>query len=148
MTENLWAGRDALVLRAVVELVDAEPGRKLRRPAIVEATGLPDEDVRRSLAALIREDPPLITHISTEESAVPAIVTGVTAEAYRRVGAWPSAVNVVDRLVEGLRGAAERELDDSRKSRLREIASDLAGAFRSVATEVAASAIAKSTGLG
>jgi hypothetical protein len=54
-------------------------------------------------------------------------IAGVTDEARRAVGQWPSAEVWVDRLVEALREAAEREPDPERRGRLRAMAEGSAG---------------------
>lgn len=146
---DTWSDRDGLVLNALVEAFD-DPDKQpaMTVETLVDATGLVERDVRAALIALQREDPPLIDGLRVIGERHPIQIMDVTAEAYRRVGAWPTPERLVDRLVAGLQRAADDEPDEIRRSRMRQIALDLAGAFRGVATEVAAAAVIKSVGPG
>jgi hypothetical protein len=73
-------------------------------------------------------------------------IAGVTDEARRAVGQWPSAEVWVDRLVEALREAAEREPDPERRGRLRAMAEGLGGFARDVAVGVLSGGITQSMG--
>lgn len=62
---------------------------------------------------------------------------GVTAEARRVVGQWPTGESLVDQLASGIAQAAEQEADPEQKSRLRSVASGLASAAKTIAINVA-----------
>ncbi len=67
-------------------------------------------------------------------------IDGVTDEARRAVGQWPTAERIVDRLVQGLLDAADQEPDEQKRSRLRAVAEGLRGFARDVAVGVISNA--------
>ncbi|APS20728.1 hypothetical protein TK78_18645 [Streptomyces sp. Tue 6075] len=67
--------------------------------------------------------------------------------ARQAVGQWPTAEQVLDRLVQRLGEAADQESDPDQQSRLRETASTAGGVARNVFVDVLSSVIAKSIGV-
>ena len=74
------------------------------------------------------------------------LFTGVTDAARRAVGQWPSPEVWVERLVQALHEAAEREPDPERRGRLRAMAEGLGGFARDVAVGVLSGGITQSMG--
>jgi hypothetical protein len=62
----------------------------------------------------------------------------VTPAARRAAGQWPTAENLIDRLIAGLEQAAERETDPAQKNRLHAVARELGTGAKAVAYSVAA----------
>jgi hypothetical protein len=112
---------------------------------IADRTGVAADDVARALKAL---DGVYVDLRMTMGDVGRWFVNGVTSEARRAVGQWPSGDSLVARLVEGLEAAAEREADPARKSRLREVVTLLGGPVRAIAGDVAEKVIERSMGLG
>ena len=132
------------MLDAVIALL--EEGMDLPEVVdIAERTGLAVDDVARAVRALDGEYLGLQMAMGD-----PArwYISGVTPEARRPVGQWPTGESLVIQLVDGLKAAAERETDPERKSRLRQTAALLGGVARDVAVEIAEKVIERVTGLG
>ena len=112
---------------------------------IAERAGLAVEDTARAVRAM---DGVYVDLRMTMGEAGRWFVNGVTPEARRAVGQWPTGESLVARLVEGLDAAAEREADPERKSRLRQAATMLGGPVRAIVVDVAEKVIERSMGLG
>ena len=74
------------------------------------------------------------------------LVEGVTPEARQAVGQWPSPDVWVERMVQALHEAAEREPDPEKKGRLHAMAEGLGGFARDVAVGVLSGGITQSMG--
>ncbi len=74
-------------------------------------------------------------------------IEGVTDEARRAVGQWPSPEVWADRIVRGLLDAADREPDQEQRSRLRAVAEGLGDFDRDVLVGVLSTGITKGVGL-
>ena len=134
MADDTWVERDYVVLEYIVRRVEADPGRGVQLRAIVDDTGISEDDVRRAMTALASARPPYFRDVvEIEELPFPIQVDGVTERALRTVGQWPSPEALVDQLIAALVTAAEREVDPEKKSKLRQ-ASETLG---SVALQVA-----------
>lgn len=141
--EDTWTDRDLPVLSALVSRFD-DPTVDVVRPAeMVAVSGLTEDAVMRALTALCEAEPQLLQCYHPEEQRVPAFINGVTAEARRRVGAWPTPEAMVDRLVAAFTQAAEHEHDAEKKSNLRKVADLLGGALREIAIGVTATVVAQ-----
>ena len=141
--EDTWVTRDLPVLEATVALLE---GMDLPEVVdIAERTGLAAEDVARALRAMAGV---YVGLQMTMGDVGRWFVQGVTPEARRAVGQWPTADSLIGQLVAGLDAAAEREHDLERRGRLRQAASLLGGAVRDIAVDVAAKVIEHGTGLG
>jgi hypothetical protein len=135
--EDTWVSRELPVLDATVALL--EEGMDLPEVVdIAERSGLAAEDVGRALRAM---DGLYIDLEMTMGEVGRWFVRGVTPEARRGVGQWPSGESLVSQLVEGLNAAAEREADPERKGRLRQAAGLLGGMARDVVVAVASSVV-------
>jgi hypothetical protein len=142
--ESTWERRDLPVLDAVVRHFDEHSEvTRLTLPEVAQLAGRDVMDVYRALKEL---SPTYITLRDLWRSQPDALVWGVTDEARRAVGQWPSPEVWVDRLVQALREAAEREPDPEKKGRLRAMAEGLGGFARDVAVGVLSGGITQSMG--
>lgn len=144
--DDTWMKRDLPVLTALVERFDDPAVDQVRPPEVGVLTGLDDAAVLRALTALCEARPAYLECITVGEERGPAIITGVTAHARRATGAWPTAESLVDQLIYALAGAAEREQDPERRSKLQQTALWLGGALRDVAIQVAGTVVAQHVG--
>jgi hypothetical protein len=145
--ESTWEPRDLLVLDAVVRYYDEHPqgqGVMLTCQQVAELTGLDPTDVYRALKIL----EPTYVRLVEGWGRGPGTcsIGGVTDQARRAVGQWPSPDVWVDRLVQALREAAEREPDPEKRGRLRAMAEGLGGFARDVAVGVLSGGITQSMG--
>ena len=145
--ESTWEPRDLLVLDVVVRHYDEHPqgqGVMLTCPQVASLVGLDPTDVYRALKVL----EPSYVRLAEGWGRGPGgcSIQGVTDQARRAVGQWPSAEVWVDRLVQALREAAEREPDPERRGRLRAMAEGLGGFARDVAVGVLSGGITQSMG--
>ena len=146
--EDTWISRDLPVLDAVVRLLD-EPGHGLLfGRTVAEHTGLGKGAVESALLALSPDYVRLGRQMSAEGGIDLLPLDGVTAEARRAVGQWPTADSLVAQLIDGFNDAADREPDPERKNRLQAIASGLGGSVRDVAVDIVARVIEHKAGLG
>jgi hypothetical protein len=134
--EDTWTWRDLPVLDAVVSQLDegAATGTMPELTDIAESTGLGDVDVAAALQALADGFLDLQTPMGDISGW---FVTGVTSEARRAVGQWPTGVSLIERLAGGITEAAEQEADPERKQRLLAVARELGGAAKAIAVNVA-----------
>jgi hypothetical protein len=132
--KDTWAERDLPVLDAIVTALEDE--FRVSAAQIGAATGIPDDDVVRAFYALQWE---YTGEVQTSLGGRPAAtyVKGVTAEARRAVGQWPTAESLIEQLVVGMTQAAERESDPEQKRRLLAVARELGGAAKAIAVNVA-----------
>jgi hypothetical protein len=137
--EDTWASRDLPVLDAVVRLLD-EPGRgplPLFGEAVAEHTGTDAGAVESALHAL-SPDYVRLRQLGAEEGGLETLcLEGVTAEARRAVGQWPTGENLIEQLAAGLRDAAEQQTDPEQKRQLLMVARELGGAVKAIAINVA-----------
>ena len=133
--EDTWGVRDIPVLSAVVELLDHS--YMVTVSDVAERTGLDLAEVARSLDAM---DPTFVDFRKTETGGDPRFwyVNRVTPEARQAVGQWPTAEDLVDRLVKAFSAAADDEEDAERHYQLRQAAGLLGETVRDVAVRVAA----------
>jgi hypothetical protein len=101
-----------------------------------EVTGRDVREVRKAVQNL-RESYLMVQDGGMGDSMM---ILGVTDEARRAVGQWPSPEGIVDRLVQGLLDAAAREPDERKRSRLRAVAEVLGGFARDLAVGVLSNA--------
>ena len=142
--ESTWEQRDLPVLDAIVNYFDEEDSAVIPDAAtFTEITGMDPGQVGRAVRAL---SPRFIKTAPGLGGLTEVGIMGVTDEARRAVGQWPSAEVWVDRLVEALREAAEREPDPEKKGRLRAMAEGLGGFARDVAVGILSGGITQSMG--
>jgi hypothetical protein len=143
--DSTWEGRDLPVLDAVVRLFDEDVDAIPDVAQIANITRRDPAEIHRALRALegvfIQ-----VPEMSVGASAENYLVEGVTPLARRAVGQWPSPDVWVDRLVQALHEAAERESDPERKTRLRAMAEGLGGFARDVAVGVISGGITQGMG--
>jgi hypothetical protein len=108
-----------------------------------EITGMDPVQVGRAVRAL---SPRFIKTAPGLGGLTEVGIMGVTDAARQAVGQWPSPEVWVERLVEALHEAAEREADPERRGRLRAIAEGLGGFARDVAVGVLSGGITQSMG--
>ena len=142
--ESTWEQRDLRVLDAIARYFDEEDSAVIPDVAtFAEISGMDPGQVGRAVRALsprfIKTGPGLggLTEVP---------IMGVTDEARQAVGQWPSPEVWVDRLVQALREAAEREPDPERRGRLRAMAEGLGGFARDVAVGVLSGGITQTMG--
>lgn len=143
--ENTWAARDLPVLDAMVKYLDDGVGSlypELRD--IAELTGFEVKEVGK--AALALESDNLVELGKSAGGPGTWHVSGVSGDARRLVGQWPTAEQFVDELAQRLQTAADEEHDPERRSRLRELASSAGDAARSVFIDVTTAVISKQMG--
>jgi hypothetical protein len=143
--ESTWERRDLPVLDAVVRYFEERDAMDPHIPNVrtfAEITGLPVEQVYRAARSLAPSYLSVEGWFSDDLGALS--ITQVTDQARRVVGQWPSPEVWVDRLVEALREAAEREPDPERRGRLRAMAEGLGGFARDIAVGVLSGGITQS----
>lgn len=124
MTEPLpdtWNDRDLPVLRTVVRLYD-ETLQVVRASTVVEETGLTKEEVVRAGVALGSAG--LVAAQGRGGQKI-TMFGGVTAEARRIAGSWPTPESGVDRLIAALEHIAENTEDDEERTRAQQLVSFL-----------------------
>jgi hypothetical protein len=142
--ESTWETRDLPVLDAIVHYFDEHDGPEIPDVGtFAKLTGMDPGQVARAVRAL---SPRFIKTQATLGGLMDVAIMGVTDEARQVVGQWPSPDVWVDRLVQALREAAEREPDSERRGRLRAMAEGLGGFARDVAVGVLSGGITQSMG--
>jgi hypothetical protein len=136
--DSTWENRDLPVLTAIAEELDRE--HSTDPDTIARATGLDDEQVQRALRALSSEMPPLFA-TGTPRGGYISIIHGLTGEARRRVGAWPTPENLAGRIVEALSEAAEQTANPQERTRLGEAGKALANVGQAALAGVIANAL-------
>lgn len=137
--DSTWENRDLPVLAALVEELDRE--HVTDADTIARATGLEYEQVQHALRALSAEEPPLFKVGAGRGGGDISTVFGATGEARRRVGAWPTAQNLADRLVEALGEAADRAPSTQERTRLQEAVKALGNVGQAALAGVIANAL-------
>jgi len=141
--ESTWEPRDLPVLDVAVRYFDENPrGVMLSCKEVADLAGLDPTDAYRALKVLEPTYVRLVEGLGHGPTS--SSVRGVTDQARRAVGQWPSPDVWVDRLVEALREAAELEPDPERRGRLRAMAEGLGGFARDVAVGVLSGGITQS----
>jgi hypothetical protein len=142
--ESTWETRDLPVLDAIVRYFDEDDGPEIPEvETFARITGMDPGQVARAVRAL---SPRFVKTQATLGGLMSVAIMGVTDEARQVVGQWPSPEVWVDRLVQALHEAAEREPDPERRGRLRAMAEGLGGFTRDVAVGVLSGGITQSIG--
>jgi hypothetical protein len=143
--ESTWEPRDLPVLDAVVHYFE-EHGGSLRPHVadIADLTGISAEQVARAAQAL---DPAYLKLQMMGGGPGRYIILGITDEARRAVGQWPSPEAVADRIVAELLEAANQEPDEGKRTKLRAAAETLGSFGRDLLVNVAANLATKPIGL-
>ena len=119
--DDVWFTRDLPVLRAIARLVD-EPthgGSPYLLGAVVPASGLPKADVVAAARALVSAG---YVEALTNYAGEIVRFTGISAEARRLAGLWPTPQGEWDRLLEQLEARAVNALSDVERARWRAFA--------------------------
>jgi hypothetical protein len=130
--DDLWSPRDYPVLREAVRLID-RGARNVKAETLAEATGLPEEEVKRAVSALARRglvDP-------WNAAPGPIGIRDVSGEAYLITGLHPDGSDVIEQLVSVIRQASDRADSDEERTRLQRAASALADASGKILTGAA-----------
>jgi hypothetical protein len=117
---DVWFTRDLPVLRAIARLVD-EPkhGGNPYLGQVVPASGLPKPEVAAAARALA--DAGYVQVLTTYSGEIVRF-TGVSAEARRLAGLWPTPQGEWERLLEQLAARAEKAPTDVERARWRAFA--------------------------
>jgi hypothetical protein len=122
--DDAWFTRDLPVLRAVARLVD-EPkhGGAPYLGQVVPASGLPKPDVQAAARALASAG---YVEVLTTYSGEIVRFTGISPEARRLAGLWPTPQGEWDRLLEQLTARAENAPTEVERARWRAFADSAA----------------------
>jgi hypothetical protein len=129
------------VLEAAVRLLDAADPQWVSVQEIAADTGLDEDAVTRALIAL---HPRYVGEMDQFSGGPgPWTIQAVMAEAREQVGQWPTPESLIERLADGFNAAAEREPDEQKRGRLREMAGMLTGTLKDLAVAIAGEVIAR-----
>ena len=117
---DVWFTRDLPVLRAIARLVDGpEYGGNPYLGQVVPASGLPKADVTAAARALVSAG---YVEVLTNVAGDVVRFTGISPEARRLAGLWPTPQGEWERLLEQLTTRAEKAPTDVERSRWRALA--------------------------
>lgn len=117
---DVWFTRDLPVLRAIARLVDEpEHGGNPYLGQVVPASGMPKPEVAAAARALA--DAGYVQVLTTYSGEIVRF-TGISAEARRLAGLWPTPQGEWDRLLEQLTSRAENAATDVERARWRAFA--------------------------
>lgn len=139
MVEETWTGRDLPVLKAVVELFEANSSGRTPVSAVQQATGFDAGTVEKALKVLHTQ--PYVKGGMKKKMPggfVYATTGAPTAEGLRAAGAWPTPESQLERLLAALTSAAE---DETRPEEERSKLKQLALGFRGAAYQIALNAL-------
>jgi DNA-binding Lrp family transcriptional regulator len=140
MTElsDTWNAVDLPVLREAVRICDADlDGGGARLGEISAAAGISEDDTFRSLRRLESDG---LVEVAWMNPARAARVRGVSGEALRRVGMWPTPDVAYERLFERLKDLSESD-DADQRSRAKKMLSALSGATRDFTIQLGAAVV-------
>lgn len=135
---DTWTTRELPVLRALVTSFEDVETSSVRIETLVATSGLDEKEVQRALRALSSAEPPYVIGQKPNQVSYPIVVTEVTERARRAVGQWPTSDLPGDVLLAALRDEADREPDETKRSRLRRAADALGAVGSDVVTKVLA----------
>jgi hypothetical protein len=137
--EDTWFSRDLPVLDAIVRYFD-ETDEPLQAGIPTEQTFA--EITRRDVGEVHRAVRQLQqSYVVVQDGGLgESMIMGVTDEARRAVGLWPTPESVVEQIARGLLEAADREPDEQKRSRLRALGEGLLGFGKDVAANAVANA--------
>jgi hypothetical protein len=147
MAEDRWTTVDLPVLEATARLEDGDdPYFGLH--ALVAETGFDQATVKQSLRRL---EGAYVTFTAQPGDGDPVMAVRnvrLLPTGRRATQQWPSPETTIAALAEALNDAADRAPDPEEASRLRKAASAVAGVSVDLATNIAATVLARATGLG
>ncbi|MCU1670279.1 MAG: uncharacterized protein JWP40_3206 [Blastococcus sp.] len=118
---DVWFARDLPVLRAIARLVDdsAHGSSPYLLGAVVPASGLPKAEVMAAAKALLSAG---YVEVLTNHAGDIVRFTGISPEARRLAGLWPTPQGEWDRLLEQLTARAENAPTEVERERWRAFA--------------------------
>ncbi|MBB3085460.1 hypothetical protein [Geodermatophilus sabuli] len=118
---DVWFTRDLPVLRAIARLVDegAHGGSPYLLGQVVPASGLPKAEVVNAARALVSAG---YAEALTNHAGDIVRFTGISPEARRLAGLWPTPQGEWERLLEQVTARAERAPTDVERERWRALA--------------------------
>ena len=121
LLDDVWFTRDLPVLRAIARLVDEgqHGGSPYLLGAVVPASGLPKADVIQAAKALVSAG---YAEALTNHAGEIVRFTGISPEARRLAGLWPTPQGEWDRLLEQVAARAENAPTDIERQRWRALA--------------------------
>jgi hypothetical protein len=143
MLDDTWQNRDLPVLLEVARQADRQPQRLwLPIGQVAEATGLPEDDVRTaaywlSQTGLVQADERGYSIVAFE---------GISVEARKKVGLWPTPEVAADRLIAALRQAVEEAGTPEEKTKRQKILSSFLEGGRDFVVSVAAGVLTGQVG--
>ncbi|SDS08177.1 hypothetical protein [Actinopolymorpha singaporensis] len=137
--EDTWYTRDLPLLRATVRLCDKSATGGASFTGIAAESGMSESEVHAGLRALDHGG----YFVKTEGAWGAGIihVFGVTGEARRVVGSWPSPETAADRIEAALEALAKNAPTEVEKSNARRALEAIRSAGRDVVVSVAAAVI-------
>ena len=118
--DDVWFTRDLPVLRAIARLVDSPAhGGAPYLGQVVPASGLPKAEVTAAARALVSAG---YVEALTNVAGDVVRFTGMTAEARRLAGLWPTPQGEWDRLLEQLETRAQKAPTEVERARWQEFA--------------------------
>jgi hypothetical protein len=129
MEDTTWTNRDLPVLKAAVKLYETTGRARIPVTDIAAAVGFDKESTLRAIRALYRQ--PYFEEGVTSGQGDFVWVGPPTGEALRAAGQWPTAENLLERLVAALNAAGDDEsFEEPERSKLKQAAAWL-GSFGS-----------------
>ncbi|WP_132301640.1 hypothetical protein [Kribbella sp. VKM Ac-2568] len=142
---DTWHSRDLPVLRATVQLCEVDVDRQGARLGEIAAAAQLSEDDTLLALRLLESDG--LIQVSWMNPARAARVLGVTGEAMRRVGRWPTPEAAYDRLIKALEAIAEsEEQPPEERSRARKVLAAVGGASREFGIQLGAAVLGAQIG--
>lgn len=139
---DTWTSRDLPVLQAIADLIE-ETGSHADGSAIVSRTGLTTAQVSRAVKSLEDE---YLRDVHWDADWFPdlyPIVQGITSEARRTVGQWPSAEAAAERFIAAIEQQIIESETDEQRSRLVRIRDAVTVAGRDLLVDVMGAVLTK-----
>jgi hypothetical protein len=136
--EDTWYARDLPVLDAIVRFYEEEyVGQIPSVQTFADRLGMDPQQVAKAVMDLA----PTYLVVGPSMGGPESVgIDGVTDEARRAVGQWPSPESVVEQIARAFLAAADREPDEQKRSRLRALGEGLLGFGKDVAANAVANA--------
>jgi hypothetical protein len=130
--EDTWTNRDLPVLRAAVKIFNQTGQTRIGIEQIQQETRFDKAKTQRALQMLYRE--PYFAEGDERWSGGFRAVGAPTSAALRLAGAWPTAENLLERLIVALEAVAEDESrDEPERSKAKQAAQWLGSALSQIA---------------
>lgn len=141
--DDTWESRDLPLLRAIAQLVEAEPDDVVTTRQAAESIAMGEEDALRALRNLQRgRYVPEFDQRQFFGDVLLDFGVDVTERTLRTVGRWPSEQTALDRMLASLEAiATNTEVPEDERSRARKILAQLAGDGRNLGLTVATAVV-------